>query len=101
MAGRLGPWAVVSDESGVASICHSSRLTPAGAEAGVYTAASHRGRGLARLATAAWACQLWDRGVPAFYSHADDNAASQRVAEALGLRLLGRLWFVTRRETGA
>ena len=52
-------------------------------------------------ATAAWARQLWDRGVPLFYSHAEDNVASQRVAEGLGLRLLGRLWFVTRAEPEA
>lgn len=101
LAGRLGPWGVVSDEGGVASVCHSARLTTAGAEAGVYTAASHRGRRLARAATAAWAGQLWDRGVPLFYSHADDNISSQRVAEGLDLRPLGRLWFVTRRESEA
>ncbi len=82
-------------------MCHCARLATAGAEAGVYTAAAHRGRGLARLATAAWASQLWDRGVPLFYSHAEDNASSQRVAEGLGLRLLGRLWFVTRAEPEA
>jgi predicted GNAT family acetyltransferase len=66
----------------------------------VFTAASHRGRGLARAATAAWSDQLWDRGIPLFYSHADDNVSSRRVAEGLGLRPLGRLWFVTRQAPG-
>jgi len=101
LAGRLGPWAIVTWKEAVASLCHCARLAAAGAEAGVHTAAAHRGRGLARLATAAWATQLWDRGVPLFYSHAEDNASSQRVAEGLGLRRLGRLWFVTRAEPAA
>jgi RimJ/RimL family protein N-acetyltransferase len=96
LAGRLGPWAIVSDTDGVASVCHSARLATAGAEAGVHTAAAHRARGLARVATAAWTRQVWDRGIPLFYSHAEDNASSQRVAEGLGLRPLGRVWFVTR-----
>lgn len=96
LAGRLWPWAIVSDTEGVASLCHSARLTTAGAEAGVYTSAAHRGHGLARVTTAAWARELWDRGIPLFYSHAEDHASSQRVAEGLGLRPLGRVWFVTR-----
>ena len=101
LAGLLGPWAIVTDSEGVASLCHCARLTTAGAVAGVYTAATQRGRGLARVATGAWASQLWDGGLPLFYSHAEDNASSQRVAEGLGLRLLGRLWFVTRAKPEA
>jgi hypothetical protein len=100
LTGQLGPWAMLTDEHGVASLCHSARLTPAGAEAGVFTGAVHRGRGLARIGTAVWADQLWDRGTPLFYSHADDNVSSRRVAEGLDLRPLGRLWFVRRREPG-
>jgi RimJ/RimL family protein N-acetyltransferase len=98
LAGNLGPWAILSDAAGVVSLCHSARLTPAGAEAGVFTAASHRGRGLAQVVTAAWAGAVWHRGVPLFYSHAEDNPASQRVAEGLGLRRLGRVWFVSRSD---
>jgi RimJ/RimL family protein N-acetyltransferase len=98
LTGQLGPWAMLTDEHGVASLCHSARLTTAGAEAGVFTAARHRGRGLARTVTAAWADQLWDRDTPLFYSHADDNISSRRVAEGLDLRPLGRLWFLLRRE---
>ena len=96
LAGRLGPWAVLSRNDEVASLCHSARLTSAGAEAGVFTAEGHRGRGLGRTVTAAWAPQLRDWGIPLFYSHAEDNEASRRVAEGLGLRALGRLWFVSR-----
>jgi RimJ/RimL family protein N-acetyltransferase len=97
LTGQLGPWAMLTEDHGVASLCHTARLAPAGAEAGVFTDARHRGRRLARVVTSAWARQLWGSGVPVFYSHADDNIASQRVAEGLGLRLLGRLWFVSRR----
>ena len=97
LAGNLGPWAVLSDAAGVVvSLCHAARLTPSGAEAGVFTAASHRGRGLAREVCAAWAGAAQDLAVPLFYSHAEDNLASQRVATGLGLRRLGRVWFVTR-----
>ena len=98
LAGTLGPWAMLTDAAGVVSLCHSARLTTAGAEAGVFTAASHRGRGLAKVVTAAWARLAWDRRAPLFYSHAEDNAASRQVAEGLGLRRLGRVWFVSRSE---
>jgi GNAT superfamily N-acetyltransferase len=98
LTGKLGPWAMLTDAAGVVSLCHSARLTGGGAEAGVFTATPHRGRGLAKVVTSAWARLAWDRQVPLFYSHAEDNGASRRVAEGLGLRRLERVWFVSRSE---
>jgi GNAT superfamily N-acetyltransferase len=94
LAGRLGPWAVATTEAEVASLCHCARLTAAGAEAGVFTNDAHRGKGLARAVTVAWAEAMSERGIPLFYSTSEENRASQKVAERLGLRGLGRLWRV-------
>ncbi|WP_052590507.1 GNAT family N-acetyltransferase [Luteipulveratus mongoliensis] len=94
LAGTLGPWAIVTDAHGVASLCFSARLNPRGAEAGVRTAEQYRGHGLASITTAAWAEQLHDRRIPLFYSTSESNPSSQRVAARLGLHPLGRLWRV-------
>lgn len=92
--GRLGPWASLTDRTGVVALCHSARLSPLGAEAGVRTEATHRGRGLAGLVLAGWAGQLRERRIPLYYSASDSNAASLRVAAKLGLAPIGRLWRV-------
>ncbi|WP_220448723.1 GNAT family N-acetyltransferase [Nonomuraea mesophila] len=93
--GRDGaPWAMVVADDQVAAVCHTARLTPAGAEAGVWTAPAFRGRGLAATTTAAWAGLL--PGTRLFYSTSADNHSSQRVAARLGLRSIGWLWKLTR-----
>lgn len=94
MAGRLGPWAMAVAGGRVVSLCHCSRLTEAGAEAGVWTDADHRGRGLAASVTAAWAGLLAPSGRLVFYSTAKENRSSQRVAARLRLRNIGWIWQI-------
>ncbi|MFI7135393.1 GNAT family N-acetyltransferase [Nonomuraea sp. NPDC050153] len=94
VAGGAGaPWAMIVEDGQVAAICHSARLTPEGAEAGTWTSPAFRGRGYAAATTAAWAGLL--PGLHLFYSTSAGNRSSQRVAERLGLRAIGRLWKLT------
>jgi hypothetical protein len=83
------PWCVALDGGEPAAIAFSARLSAAGVEAGVFTAPAARGRGLAAAATAGWAASpaLGDR--VRFYSTTAGNVSSQRVAERLGLDLVG------------
>jgi RimJ/RimL family protein N-acetyltransferase len=84
-------WPVVAViKEGVAvSICHSSRLTPDVAEAGVDTEEPFRGRGYACDVTAAWAAAVRQSGRIPLYSTSWDNLSSQAVARKLGLVLYG------------
>jgi hypothetical protein len=90
--GALGPWAAAVEGDQVVALCHSARLTDRGAEAGVWTAPGHRGKGLAAAVTAAWSA-LFDRDERhLFYSTSADNASSQNVALRLNLRPIGWMW---------
>ena len=60
-------------------------------EISVGTAAAARGCGLARAVAAAAARAVLDDGRAVLYMHDEDNEPSARVAEAAGLRELGRL----------
>lgn len=83
------PWCVALEDGDVASVAFAARLAADGAELGVATPPRCRGRRHAAATTAAWA------GLPAlagrilFYSTEITNVSSQRVADRLGLRLLG------------
>ncbi|MEV0163499.1 GNAT family N-acetyltransferase [Nonomuraea fuscirosea] len=91
--GEGAPWAMIVEDGEVAALCHTARLTPAGAEAGTWTAPAYRGRGYAAATTAVWAGML--PGLRLFYSTSADNHSSQRVAQRLGLRPLGWFWKLT------
>ena len=84
------PWVLLMNDGEIAALCQSARLTAEGAEVGVITAPSFRGRGFAGVVTAAWT------GCPAladlslFYSTSATNFASQAVAAKLGLVLRAR-----------
>ncbi|MFG1970335.1 GNAT family N-acetyltransferase [Nonomuraea fuscirosea] len=91
--GEGAPWAMIVENGEVAALCHTARLTPAGAEAGTWTAPTYRGRGYAAATTAVWAGML--PGLRLFYSTSADNHSSQRVAQRLGLRPLGWFWKLT------
>jgi RimJ/RimL family protein N-acetyltransferase len=90
--GTLGPWAMVTIEGQVVSICHSARLGDRGAEAGTWTHPDVRGRGYAAATTTAWASLFRESGRTLFYSTDAGNVSSQRVAKRLELPLIGWLW---------
>jgi hypothetical protein len=93
LGGQLGPWAMLGVCGQVVSICHTPRDSPMGAEAGSWTDPAFRGNGYACASTAAWASVMGQRdGRSLFYSTADDNLSSQRVAARLGLASLGWIW---------
>ncbi|WP_052423414.1 GNAT family N-acetyltransferase [Nonomuraea candida] len=94
--GAGAPWSMIVDNDQVVSICHTPRRTPAGAEAGTWTAQAFRGRGYAAATTAAWVDLLSPHCPFLFYSTSADNRSSRRVAERLGLRDIGWLWKLTR-----
>jgi RimJ/RimL family protein N-acetyltransferase len=96
--GALGPWAIATIDGAPVSMCHSARLSERGAEAGVWTAPEHRGRGYAAAVTADWAALLAPSGRHLFYSTSADNASSQRVAARLGLRPIGWTWRLSARS---
>ncbi|MEV4113837.1 GNAT family N-acetyltransferase [Nonomuraea sp. NPDC049695] len=100
VAGDEGaPWAMIADGGQVVALCHTSRLTPSGAEAGTWTSPAYRGRGFAAATTAAWSELL--PGLLLFYSTSAGNHSSQRVAQRLGLRPLGWLWKLTSPPAGS
>jgi hypothetical protein len=75
---------------GVVSACWTSRfLQGVGAEAGVATIASQRGKGYAPIVVAAWARAMRDSGVEPHYSTEWTNKESRAVARRLGLILCG------------
>lgn len=96
LAGALGPWAAVVEGDAVAALCHTPKpVLPIAAECGVWTDPVRRGRGLATVATAAWARLLAGQSRYLFYSHHWRNEASAGVARRLGLRHAGTEWMVS------
>ena len=89
------PYIGVVRDGLVVACCFSSRSTPEAAEAGVETAESYRGRGLARVAVAGWAAAVQASGRLALYSTTWGNDASQHVASALGAHEYGEDWHLT------
>jgi len=63
----------------------SVRENETSAEVAVETLPGFRRRGFARQTTRAWASEVMKKGKVAFFSHADDNHASRRLAGALNL----------------
>lgn len=74
------------------SVCFSARSGAVAAEAGVETAPSYRGRGLAGLVVAAWAQAILASGRLAIYSTSWSNAPSLAVARKLGLTACASDW---------
>jgi hypothetical protein len=83
------PWSVAVVDGEIASIAFAARLSDAGAEIGVTTVRSFRGRGFAAAVTAGWSSLPSLRSQTLFYSTDQKNISSQRVAARLGLRLGG------------
>jgi hypothetical protein len=95
--GTYGPWAIAVVDDEVAAMCCTVREHDGAVEAGLWTYAPFRGRGLAAAVTAAWA-SLHAPHVICFYSTAYTNASSQRVTQRLALPQIGWTWqlIVTR-----
>jgi predicted GNAT family acetyltransferase len=89
------PWCLALSDGEVASIAETVRIGAAGAEVGVNTVPDRRGRGLAAAATAGWARSPSLEGLTRFYSTSVTNRSSQRVAERLGLHVLGASFSVS------
>lgn len=83
------PWRLVMADGQIAALAFAARLTAVGAELGLATAPAFRGRGLAAAATAAWSAHPALGKRTLFYSTAQANLASQRVAAKLGLAFIG------------
>ena len=84
------PLAVIRNADGeVVAVCHSARLTPAAAEAGVETATAYRGRGFAGAVVLCWAQAVVAQGRLPLYSTNWTNHASRAVARKLGLTMFG------------
>ncbi|SHN21624.1 MULTISPECIES: GNAT family N-acetyltransferase [Streptomyces] len=74
------------------SICHTPEANATAAEAGIWTRADFRGRGLAAAVVAAWARRAARGKQVLFHSTGVTNHASRSVARALGLTPPGWLW---------
>jgi hypothetical protein len=89
---ELADWepcfAAVANDQAV-SVCFSSRLGPAVAEAGVNTLPAFRRRGHAVAVTVAWGAAVRASGRISLYSTAWTNVASQGVARRLRLVMFG------------
>lgn len=83
------PMFVVAVDGQAVSLCGSVRQTNMAHEAGVETAAPHRGRGYAVRVVAAWARTMHDTGRVPLYSTSWENEASRAVARSLALTLFG------------
>lgn len=86
--------AVVQDDRPV-SICFCARRSEIAAEAGVETAESYRGRGLAPIVTAAWASAVRSSGRIPLYSTSWNNHASLAVARKLNLLTYASSWSLS------
>jgi hypothetical protein len=94
-AGHLWPpWCAALDAGAIVSVAFAARLSSLGAEVGVVTIPSSRGRGFAAAATAGWASLPSLRDRVRLYSTDLRNVSSRRVAERLRLPFVGSsLWI--------
>ncbi len=82
----------IFEDGAPVSICFSARISELAAEAGVETAPDYRGRGLAGLATYAWATAVRASGRTPIYSTSWSNGPSLAVARKLGLTSCASYW---------
>ena len=90
----LGPTTAVLEDGVAVSICFCSRVIDVAAEAGVYTVEAARSKGYARAVVAAWVPAVWATGHIPLYGTSWDNAASQRIANRLGMQCYGEDWSI-------
>ncbi|MEU3709637.1 GNAT family N-acetyltransferase [Streptomyces catenulae] len=90
--GAAGAWAMAVHDGRPVSICHTPAAGATTAEAGIWTRADFRGRGLAPVVVAAWSRRARPGREALFYSTTAANHASRSVARRLRLTPLGWLW---------
>ena len=83
------PMVASVEEGRAVAVCASVRVTPVAHEAGVETVSSHRRRGYAAAAVAAWAREVLAEGALPLYSTSWDSQASQALAARLGYQMFG------------
>ncbi len=89
------PVVVARDDAGeTVVVCHSARLGPASAEAGLEVAEAYRRRGLARAVTLGWARAIQAAGRVPLYSTSWENEASRATARSLGLLPYAEDWHI-------
>lgn len=89
------PVVVTRSEAGEAvAMCHSARLGPASAEAGLEVVEAYRRQGLARAVTAGWAEAIRAGGRVPLYSTWWENEASRATARSLGLIPYAEDWHI-------
>lgn len=89
------PWCLALVDDEIAALAFTVGLRAASAEVGVYTLAPYRGRGLAAAATTGWSRLPTLHGKTLFYGTSRENVSSQRVAQRLGLRVIGTSVAIT------
>ncbi|WP_405744610.1 GNAT family N-acetyltransferase [Streptomyces sp. NBC_01525] len=92
IGGGAGAWAMAVHDGQPVSICHTPAAGATTAEAGIWTRADFRGRGLAPAVVAAWSRRARHGKEALFHSATADNHASRSVARRLRLTPLGWLW---------
>jgi hypothetical protein len=83
------PFLATVEDGHAVAVCASVRISTAVHCAGVETRPEYRRRGHAVNAAAGWGRAVRALGATPFYSTSWDNIASQRVAERLGLMMVG------------
>ncbi len=83
------PFVALVDEGHAVAVCASARMTFEAHEAGVETVPKYRRKGYAARVVAAWARAVQRNNAVPLYSTSWDNRASQAVARALELDLVG------------
>lgn len=86
------PIVVVFEAGEAVSVCFCARRSSVAAEAGVETALSYRGRGLAAIVTASWAASVQSSGLIPIYSTSWENSSSLAVARKLDLTPCAQIW---------
>lgn len=89
------PVVVARDAEGSSvALCHSARIGPASAEAGLEVVEAYRRRGLGRAVTLGWAQAIRAMGRVPLYSTWWGNEASRATARSLGLVPYGEDWHI-------
>ena len=88
------PVVIARVEGSAVAFCHSARIGPASAEAGLEVVEAYRRRGLAKAVTLGWAHAIRATGRVPLYSTWWGNAASRATARSLGLLPYAEDWHI-------